>query len=98
MARERFKHLSFTDRLKIEAGLKMKMSVKQIAESIGVHISTVYREIKRGVYLKKESRWDHYGYEKYYRHKETYSPDIAEQSSRHPLGSSSQRSCRAQRD
>ena len=53
MARERFKHLSFTDRLKIEAGLKMKMSVKQIAESIGVHISTVYREIKRGVYLKK---------------------------------------------
>ena len=79
MARERFKHLSFTDRLKIEAGLKMKMSVKQIAESIGVHISTVYREIKRGVYLKKESRWDHYGYEKYYRYKETYSPDIAEQ-------------------
>ena len=85
MARERFKHLSFTDRLKIEAGLKMKMSVKQIAESIGVHISTVYREIKRGVYLKKESRWDHYGYEKYFRYKETYSPDIAEQKYRASL-------------
>ena len=85
MARERFKHLTFTDRLRIEAGLKMKLSMKQIADSIGVHVSTVYREIKRGTYMKKKGYWDHYGYEKRYRYKETYSPDIAEQKYRECL-------------
>ena len=56
----------------------MKMPVKQIAAKVGVHISTVYREVKRGVYIKKEGWRDRYGYEKRYRYKETYSPDIAE--------------------
>lgn len=51
--KENFKHLTFTARLQIEAGLKMKMPVKQIAAQIGVHISTVYRELKRGTYQKK---------------------------------------------
>lgn len=73
-----YKHLTFTARLQIEAGLKMKMPVKQIAAKVGVHISTVYREIKRGVYRKKIGYYDHYGYERRYRYKETYSPDIAE--------------------
>ena len=85
MTRRKFKHLSFTDRLKIEAGLKMKMPAKQIADNLGVHISTVYREIKRGVYMKKEAWKDRYGYETRYRYKETYSPDMAEQKYRDSL-------------
>lgn len=74
-----FKHLSFTARLNIESGLKMNMPIKQIAEKIGVHISTVYREVKRGTYQKKVGYYDHYRYERLYRYKETYSPDKAEQ-------------------
>ena len=80
-----FNHLSFTDRLTIEAALQLKMPIKQIAEKLGVHISTIYREIKRGVYSKKIGYHDHYGYERRYRYKETYSPDIAEQKYRDHL-------------
>lgn len=80
-----FKHLTFTARLQIEAGLKMKMPVKQIAAQIGVHISTVYRELKRGTYQKKVGYYDEYRYETLYRFKETYSPDKAEQRYRNNL-------------
>ena len=45
---KRFKHLTKTDRLRIEAHLRDKKSPKEIAEILGVHISTVYREKKRG--------------------------------------------------
>lgn len=45
-----FKHLSETDRLKIEKALREGKPPKQIAKEIRVHISTVYREIKRGQY------------------------------------------------
>ena len=46
----KFKHLTKTKRLQLESYLRIKMSKKQIAEILGVHISTVYREIKRGLY------------------------------------------------
>lgn len=74
-----FNHLSFTDRMTIEAGLRVKMPIKQIAETLGVHISTIYREVKRGVCTKKESWHDRYNYETRYRYKKVYSPDIAHQ-------------------
>ena len=74
-----FNHLSFTDRMTIEAGLRVKMPMKQIAETLGVHISTIYREVKRGVCTKKESWHDRYNYETRYRYKKVYSPDIAHQ-------------------
>ena len=47
MARS-FKHLQYSDRLKIEAWLNAGYKPKEIAEELGVHISTIYREIKRG--------------------------------------------------
>lgn len=63
-----FKHLTMTDRLKIEQALKIGKSKKEIAEIIHVHISTIYREIKRGEYTHKNTDWT----------METrYSPDIA---------------------
>lgn len=45
-----FKQLTWTDRLKIEAWRKVGLSVTKIAEELGVHKSTISRELKRGVY------------------------------------------------
>ena len=64
-----FNHLSFDQRLKLEAYLKVQLPKKQIAELLGVHISTVYREVKRGVYEHLNSD---------YTTELRYSPDIAE--------------------
>lgn len=73
-----FSHLSFTARLQIEAWLKAKIPVKEIASRLGVHISTIYREIKRGEYEHKASYTD-YVYEKQCKYQKRYSPDIAQQ-------------------
>ena len=43
-----FKQLTFNDRLRIEVLLKAKHKPKEIAAILHVHISTIYREIKRG--------------------------------------------------
>jgi len=65
-----YKHLTFTDRLKIEKMRKEKCRVQEIADALHVHYSTIYRELKRGTYthmntdLTTETR---------------YSPDIAQQ-------------------
>ena len=45
-----FKHLTLTQRIQLETLLKTKISIKEISKIIGVHISTIYREIKRGTY------------------------------------------------
>lgn len=45
-----FKCLTYTDRLRIETMLKEKMSKQNIANTLRVHVSTIYREIKRGEY------------------------------------------------
>ena len=41
----RFKQLSRADRLKLEALLKAGHGKQEIADQIGVHVSTIYREI-----------------------------------------------------
>lgn len=66
----RFKQLTKTDRLRIEAFLRCGLSAKDIAIKIGVHISTIYREIKRGQYEHLNSNWTR---------EWRYSPDIAEE-------------------
>ncbi len=45
-----FNHLTRDKRLKLEAYLKANISKKDISLLLGVHISTIYREIKRGLY------------------------------------------------
>jgi IS30 family transposase len=45
-----FKHLSHTDRLRIEAMTRQKLPAAEIARTVRAHVSTVYRELKRGVY------------------------------------------------
>lgn len=40
-----YNHLTFTDRLQIEAWQKAGISKAQMAELLGVHLSTIYREL-----------------------------------------------------
>lgn len=65
-----YKTLTFTNRLQIEAWLRVKTPIKDIARYLGVHISTVYRELQRGQYEHLNSD---------YTTEWRYSPDIAEQ-------------------
>ena len=46
-----FKHLTKTKRLQLEALLRAGVSKREIANVLGVHISTIYREIKNGEYV-----------------------------------------------
>ena len=64
-----YKHLSFSDRLKIEAWQRVGTSPRVMADELRVHISTIYRELKRGVYEHLNSDLTT---------EERYSPDIAE--------------------
>ena len=71
--RAHFHHLTYKDRLHIEAYLKAKLTTKEIAELIGVHVSTINREIQRGAYQHRNSDWT----------EETrYSPELAEENYR----------------
>ncbi len=72
-----FKHLTHTDRLRIEKWLSKGMKPRQIADRLRVHLSTIYRELERGKYERLDgSTWQTYT---------AYSPDIAEQRYRENL-------------
>ena len=43
-----YKHLNLDDRKKIATLYLELYSVKEIAEKVGVHVATIYRELKRG--------------------------------------------------
>lgn len=64
-----FKHLTYTNRLQIEAWLKAKKSVAWIAEQIGCSRPTIYRELKKGRYIKMNTDLTF---------SEAYAPEIAE--------------------
>ncbi len=72
-----YRHLTWDDRIKIEALLKIKCSQSEIARILGVNRSTICRELKRGAYI----RLDGQTYEEY----QAYSPDIAERKYREHL-------------
>jgi IS30 family transposase len=71
-----FCHLTRTDRFKIEALLNRGHPPKEIAEEIHVHISTVYREIKRARMIHRNTDWTE---------EERYNPDEAERICRENL-------------
>lgn len=50
MARAKYKQLDRDRRLKMEALFRAGLKPREIAEQIGCHISTVYREFRRGEY------------------------------------------------
>jgi len=72
-----FKHLTMTDRLRIEKYLRDGMKPREIAAILRVHISTVYREMQRGKYQRMDKDTLEL--------KEAYSPDIADQRYRENL-------------
>ena len=47
---EHFSHLTMTKRIQIDAFLRAGMKPTEIAKEIGVHYTTVYREMKRATY------------------------------------------------
>lgn len=66
-----FKHLTFTDRIRIEKWMREGVKIREIAGKLRVDPSTVYWELKRGSYDKLDGKtWELIP---------TYSPDIAEQ-------------------
>ena len=68
--RKNFKQLTREQRIKIEAYHNLKMSVKEIAEHVGCHFTTIYRELKRGKTTKiSGSDW---------KDKEIYSYDLGQ--------------------
>ena len=70
------KNLTFTQRLQIETLYNSKHKVKDIAKQLGLHISTIYYELKRGAYehtTKQTSFW--YGTK--YKKQIKYSAQIA---------------------
>lgn len=67
----KYREFTYTDRLKLEALYNAKMPVKQIAHQLHKHISSIYREIKRGQY-------DHLNSD--YTYSRRYSAQIAQQS------------------
>lgn len=70
------KHLTYTARIQIEAWSNAKVPAKVMAENLGVHISTIYRELKRGTYEHLNSD---------YTMDTRYSADIAENKYREHL-------------
>ena len=77
MNKRTYKTLSHTKRLQIECLLKAKLPIRKIAENIGVHISTIYRELKRGEYMHRVIVYEYLGY--HYKEVKAYSPDIAQE-------------------
>ena len=69
MKRRRFRHLTWNDRLRIEAMRKQGMTQQQIADELGVHRNTIYNELKRGKYTHLNSD---------YTTEERYSPEKAQ--------------------
>ena len=52
-----YNHLTKTQRNQLEMLLKAKVHKKQIAEILGCSLMTIYREIKRGEYLHRNTDW-----------------------------------------
>ena len=65
----KYSQIDWYKRVKIEARLNIGYKPQQIADELGVHVSTIYREIKRGQYEHLNSD---------YTTEMRYSPEIAE--------------------
>ncbi|MBQ3506794.1 MAG: IS30 family transposase [Clostridia bacterium] len=78
MKKKGAKNITYTQRLQLEACLKAGLHKKVIAEKVGLCLSAIYKEIKRGEYAHRERSVNAYG-EVRYRYTIRYSPNIAEE-------------------
>ncbi len=76
LRKRKFKHLTWENRLQIEALFKAGFKARKIAEEIGCSFKTVYNELKRGEYYHTKTKTD-FWYGKKYRHIKSYSPNKA---------------------
>ena len=67
---KKWRQLKYEDRLKIYAWLQDKISVATIAKRLGVCRQTIYREIKRGEFVKRNTD---------YTESTVYDPYVAEE-------------------
>lgn len=75
--KRKFKHLTWENRLQIEAFFKAGYNARQIASEIGCSFKTIYNELKRGEYYHIKVQ-DTFWYGKKYRHIKSYSPNMAQ--------------------
>ena len=81
-----FHHLTKTQRLQLETLLTAKHTKREIAQLLGVHISKVYRELRRGEYQHKINVYDrYYGGKISERFETRYSSDFAHKKYREHL-------------
>lgn len=73
------KYLTLTQRRRLEDFLMLDTPKKKIAELLGVNLSTVYREIKRGECEQRKKVYDIYGDFVGYKTYKIYSADKAEE-------------------
>ena len=85
MLRTGCKNLTYTQRLILEQLLLSGLHKTAIARSLGICVSTVYNEIKRGTYFHKQRSGHNQFGESYYRYIRRYSPEIAEQKYRYNM-------------
>lgn len=71
-----FSHLTLTDRYRIEDALQDGKKPQEIADKLHVHVSTIYREIKRARMVHRNSDWTE---------EERYNPDEAHRKYRRNL-------------
>ncbi|MBE5756906.1 MAG: IS30 family transposase [Clostridiales bacterium] len=69
-----FKHLTWNDRLQIEALYRVGYKARRIAEEIGCSFKTIYNELKRGEYEHTKVS-DNFWYGKKYKRITSYSPN-----------------------
>ena len=67
-ARRSFRHINDRDRYTIELRVKDGRTPQEIADELGFHVSTIYRELERGRYKRLNSD---------YTERESYSPEIS---------------------
>jgi len=78
MLRKRNKNLSYTQRIQIETLYNSRCPRKKICEIVGIHKSTLCRELKRGAYERK-SIYPDFWYGKRIYYKTSYSANIAQE-------------------
>lgn len=54
---KKYRRLTRDDRMKIEALYNSHVSVREIAQALGVHYNTIYYELKKGFYMHRNSDW-----------------------------------------
>ena len=80
MRKKGIKNITYTQRLQIEACVTAKLHKRIIAEKVGICLSALYKELKRGEYEHKITVWDkYYGGKIGERFEVRYSANLAEE-------------------